>query len=230
MALGLQAAQNFPGILGTARFDAVAVQHLQCIQHGGGVLGPVAAGQGTKRAADQLLAVRFRDQNGESRVFGRDVGEALAQGQPRHDVDHIAKVDALLRPQARLVAQRYPAQPVLEGFRLALVGHFEGRHLLFLQPLAHGAQEVLCLREVDRLGAAARRRGQIQSGSIQGQKARDLLVAALQAEEQLVGQTVVAELRRVEGLDEVEVEIPVRLGRRPVVGRPEEHRTRGSLL
>jgi hypothetical protein len=33
---------------------------------------------------------------------------------------------------------------------------------------------------------------------------------------------LVAEARRLEGLDEVDVEVPRRLGRRPVVGRAEE--------
>ena len=78
MTLGLEAVQHLLRVAGAARLDAVAVEHLQRIQDGIGVLGAGAAGQRLERAADQLLAVGLGDQHREGGVLGRDVGEVLA--------------------------------------------------------------------------------------------------------------------------------------------------------
>jgi hypothetical protein len=48
------------------------------------------------------------------------------------------------------------------------------------------------------------------------------VVEAFEAEENLVGLALVLEFRRVEGLDEVDIEVALRLGRRAVVGRAKE--------
>ena len=142
--------------------------------------------------------------------------------RPEIDVHDVAEVDPLIGAKARLVAQRDALGPVLQGLGLALVGNLEGRHLLFLQPLAHVAQSVLGLVEIDGLGAAAGGGGKVLRCGVEGQMALDGVVEALQPEEHLIGLVVVAEPRRLERLDEVDVEIALGLCRRPVVRGTEE--------
>ena len=103
-----------------------------------------------------------------------------------------------------------------------MVGDLKGGHLFFLQPLAHGPQRVLRLREIDRLGAATGGGGQVQRRRIRRQMALEHVVQAREAEEDLVRQAVIGELRLVEGLDEVDVEIAFRLRRGAIIGRSKE--------
>ena len=139
-----------------------------------------------KRVPDQLLAVGLGDERREGRVLGRHIGELVVQREAGDDVHHIAEVDPLLRPKPGLVAQRDALGPLLQGLRLALIGDLEGCHLLFLQPLAHVAQGVFGLVEVDGLRAAAGGRREILSGSIEGEMTPDRIVEPLQPEEDLV--------------------------------------------
>jgi hypothetical protein len=166
-------------ITGTAGLDTVPVEHLQRIQDGIGVLGAGATRQRLERAADQLLAVGLSDQHRKDGVLGRDVGEVLLERQPGDHVDDVAEVGALIGAQAQLVADRDALGPLLQGLGLALVGNFEGGHLLFLQPLAHVAQGVLGLVEVDALGAAAGGRCEVLRGCVEGQVTLDGVVQAL---------------------------------------------------
>jgi hypothetical protein len=115
-----------------------------------------------------------------------------------------------------------PVTPGLQGLSLALVRDLVGGHLLVLQPLAHGLQGFLGLVQVDDLGAAAGGGRQVQRGGIGGQVAPNVIVRLLQPQEHLVGLVVVLELRRLEGVDEVDVELTFRLRRGSLVGGAEE--------
>ena len=161
MSLGLQAGENLLRVARARRIDAIAVQHLQRVEHSDGVFGPGAASERLQRIADQLPAVELGDQHRERRIFRRDLAELVVQRQPGDDVDDVAKVDSLLWSQPRLVSQGNALGPLLQGLRLALIGDLIGGHLLFLQPLAHVAQGVLGLVQIDRLRSAAGGRSQI---------------------------------------------------------------------
>ena len=222
MPLGLQAAQHFLRVARAPRLDAVAIQHLQRVEDGIGVLGAGAAGQCLQRVAHQLLSVGLGDQDREGRVLGRDLSKLLVERQAGDDVDDVAEVGALIRSQTEPVTDIDAFGPVLQVLGLALVGDLERGHLLFLQPLAHVAQCVFGFVQVDGLGAAAGGRGKVLCCGIKGQMALYGVVQAFEPDEHLIRLVLVAEARGLEGLNEVDVEIALGLGGGPVVRGSEE--------
>ena len=152
-------------------------------------------------------------------LLGRDVGEVLLERKPRDHVNDVAEVGALVGTQTQLVADRDALGPLLQGLGLTLVGDLVGRHLLFLQPLAHVAQGIFGLVEVDGLGAAAGGGREVLCGRVEGQVPPDGVVQALQAEEHLIRLAFVFEIRRLVGLQEVEVEISRWLGSGALIRR-----------
>ena len=59
---------------------------------------------------------------------------------------------------------------------LALIGHLESRHLLFLEPLAHGFNEVLRLGQIDGFGSSAGSGCQFLCGGVGRQEAFNVFV------------------------------------------------------
>ena len=70
VALGLEAVQHLLRVARVGGIDAVAVEQLQGIEDGGGVLGAGAAGQCAQGITDQLLAVGLGDQHRKGGVLG----------------------------------------------------------------------------------------------------------------------------------------------------------------
>ncbi|MNG32744.1 hypothetical protein D3C84_1188330 [compost metagenome] len=69
---------------------------------------------------------------------------------------------------------------------LALIGYLEGSHLLFLQPLAHGSQEILRLGVVDSLSTTTGSGCNIQRRRVGRQVALEIVVQAREPEEDLI--------------------------------------------
>ena len=105
MSLGLEAVEHFLRVTRTSRLDAVAIQHLQCVEDGIRVLGARAAGQRLQGIAHQLLAVGLGHQHRERRVFRRNLSKLLAERQARDNVDDVAEVGTLVASKAKPVSR-----------------------------------------------------------------------------------------------------------------------------
>ena len=90
------------------------------------------------------------------------------------------------------------------------------------QPCHKCLEKSVRLVLVDLLRAGAGRRRHLTSASIEPQRVLELLVAMRQFEKDFIGELLVLEVRRLERLEEVEVEVPWRLRRRTLVGCAEE--------
>src|SRR5690606_34817884 len=75
---------------------------------------------------------------------------------------------------------------------------------------------------VDLLRAAAGRRRHLTSAGVEPKGFVELLVSMDELEEDLIGELLVLEVRRLKRLEKVQVEVPWRLGRGPLVGCAEE--------
>src|SRR5271165_4511084 len=96
-----------------------------------------------------------------------------------------------------------------------------GRHI-FTQPGRKLPKLIGCLVFIDFLVAARRRRGLFTRAGIEAQHAVERGIALLQLEEDLVRLLLIFEIRSVERLKEIEIEISWGLRGGPLVGRPEE--------
>ena len=96
-----------------------------------------------------------------------------------------------------------------------------GRHML-AQPGRQRAELIGCLVFIDLLVAARGCRSLFARAGIKAQRAIERVVAVLQLEEDLVRLLLILEVRRVERLQEIEIEITRGLRGRPLVGRAEE--------
>ena len=113
-------------------------------------------------------------------------------------------------------------QPLDHLLGNALVDDLERGQHVGPQPRHERLEETVRLVLVDLLRAAAGRRRHLTSASVETQRVLELLVPVRQLEEDFIGELLVLEVRRLERLEEVEVEVPWRLGRGPLVGCAEE--------
>ena len=222
VALLLGDAEDVLGVLRPVGIEPLAVEKLQRVQHRGGLLGAVLSGDGAQGVLRGLGPVRSGDEHREERVFGSLVLEVGPKADARDGVHQVAEVDALMGADARKLADGLALGPLGQGLGAPLVGDLEGRGHVLLQPLHEVAQEVRRLGFVGGLGVARGGGRQVQGRGVTAKRRAELLVRVRQAQEQLVGLLLVLEVRRIEGLDEVEVEVPRRHRRGALVGRAEE--------
>ncbi|GIW56388.1 MAG: hypothetical protein KatS3mg082_2792 [Nitrospiraceae bacterium] len=93
---------------------------------------------------------------------------------------------------------------------------------MLLQPAHQVPQEPVGLGLVGGLGLTARDGGEVQRRGVVRQRRAELFVRAGEAKEHFVGLLLVLEVRRIERLDEVEIEITGRHGGRAFIGGAEE--------
>ena len=229
--LGLDGIEDELGVLRFVGVDLLAVEKLQGVQHGGGLLGAVLPGDGPQGVLRGLGAVVAGDQDRKERIVRGLVLEVRGQADPGDGVDQVAEIDGLVGRQAGQVADRFALGPFGHGLGAALIGDLEGIAHVLLQPLDQFLQEAVGLRFIGGLGVARGGGGKVQGGRIALQRGLEFLVGAFQAEENLVVDLVVLEARRIVGLDEVEVKVPLRHGGGALVGSAEkEVAGTGSLV
>ena len=181
------------------------------------------AGDGAEGVLRRLRAIAAGDVYRERRVFRRLIREVRCQADAGDGVHQVAEVDALVVGRAGEGADgRAALGPLKKRLGAPLVGHLEGVRHVALQPLHQSAQGFVGLCGVGVLGVAGGRGGQLQGGGVSPERGAEVLVHAGEAEEQLVGLLLVLEARRLERLQEVQVEIPRRHGGGAFVGRAEE--------
>ena len=159
------------------------------------------------------------EKNGYSGAWSWKCGPKTDAGDGVHQV---AEVDALMGADAGKLPDGLALGPFGERLGAPLVGDLEGRGHVLLQPLHQVAQEIRRLGFVGGLGVARGGGCKVQGRGVIPERGAEFLVRVRQAQEQLVGFLLVLEMRRVKGLDEVEVEVPRRHGRGSFVGRAEE--------
>ncbi len=232
VALLLGDAEDVLGVLGPVGVEPFAVEQLQGIQHRGGLLGAVLPGDGAQGVLSGLGPVRSGDEHREERVFGSLVLEFRSKTDARDGVHQVAEVDALVGADAGKLADGLALGPLGQRLGASLVGDLEGRGHVLLEPLHEVAQEVGRLGFVGGFGVARGGGCEVQGRGVTSKRGAEFLVRVRQAQEQLVGFLLVLEVRRVEGLDKVEVEVPRRHRRGALVGRAEEEVTlaRGLAL
>ena len=224
MALGPDGVEDELGVLGFVGIDLFAVEQFQGIQYGRGLLGAVRSRDGPQGVLRGLGAVVAGDQDREERVVLGLIGEVRRQADPGNGVDQVAEVDGFVGRDSGQPTDsaHFFLCPGAHGLCLALVGDFKGIHDVRLQPLDQLFQKTVGLGFVGGLGVARGGGGKVQRGGIVFQRGLELLVDAFQAEEDLVTGLVILELGRIVGLDEIEVEVPLRHGGGALVGSAEE--------
>jgi len=152
--LGLDGIEDELGVLRLVGVDLLAVEQLQGVQHGGGLLGAVLPGDGSQGVLRGLGAVVAGDQDREERVVRGLVLEVRCQADTGDGVHQVAEVDSLVRRQARQVADGFALGPFGHGLGAALIGDLEGIAHVLLQPLDQLLQETVGLRFIGGLGMA----------------------------------------------------------------------------
>ena len=222
MALLLGDTEDVLGVLGPVGIEPLTVEKLQGIQHRGSLLGAVLSGDGAQGVLRGLGPVRSGDEHREERVFGSLVLENCPQTDARGGVHQVAEVDALVGADAGKLPDGLTLDPFGQGLGAPLVGDLEGRGHVLLEPLHEITEEVRCLGLVGGLGVARSGGRKVQGCGIASKRGAELLVRVRQAQEQLLGFLLVLEMRRVKGLDEIEVEVPLRHRCGAFVGCAEE--------
>ena len=148
MALRLQPVQDLQGITRLRRIDPIAVEHLEPIKDDNSILGAGSTSQHAKRVADQLLSVGLGHKSREPRILWCNLPELVVQREAGNRIHHVTEVDTLFWAKPRLFSKRDAFGPLLQRLGLTLIGYLKGRHLFFLQPLAHVAQSILGLVEI----------------------------------------------------------------------------------
>jgi len=152
--LGLDGIENELGVLRLVGVDLLAVEQLQGVQHGGGLLGAVLPGDGSQGVLRCLGAVVAGDQDREERVVRGLVLEVRCQADTGDGVHQVAEVDSLVRRQARQVADGFALGPFGHGLGTALIGDLEGIAHVLLQPLDQFFQKTVGFRFIGDLGVA----------------------------------------------------------------------------
>ena len=152
--LGLDGIEDELGVLRLVRVDLLAVEQLQGVQHGGGLLGAVLPGDGPQGVLRGLGAVVAGDQDREERVVRGLVLEVRSQADTGDGVDQVAEVDGLVGRQAGQVADGFALGPFGHGLGAALISDLEGIAHMLLQPLDQLLQEAVGLRFIGGLGMA----------------------------------------------------------------------------
>ena len=213
MAFLAQSIEHALAVPRVARLERFAVQQLQRIQDRGALLALHAACDPSQRFLGRLIAVLPCDQDAEDRVLGTPVGEMRRQQR------RTCRVDVVLD---RRVRRQLAANDFQQALRSSLMHDFDGGRHMLAQPGRKRSQLIGRLVLVDFLVAARGGCSLFARASIEAQRAIKCGVAVFQLEEDLVCLLLVLEIRRVERLQEIEVEIAWRLRGRTLVGRPKE--------
>ncbi len=176
----------------------------------------------SKRILCRLFAIRTCDEHREAGVLGRLVLKVCGQDDAGDGVHQVAEVDPLMGSYPGQLADGLALGPLHQRLGASLVGHLEGIGHVLLQPAHQVPQESVSLGFVGSLGVAARGGREIQCCGVVRQRGPELFVRVGQAKEHFIGLLLVLEVRRIERLDEVEVEITGRYRRRALVGSAEE--------
>ena len=234
MPLLLEDVQDVRGVLGAVRIEPLAIEELQGVEHGGRLLGAILSGDDAQGVLCRLLAVLARDEHREVGILGRLVLKVCGQDDAGDGVYQVTEVDPLVGSEPGQLADGLALGPFHQRLGASLVGHLEGIGHVLEKPAHQVPQDPLGLGLVGGLCVAARGGREIQRRGVVRQRGPKLFAclprrSALrrrqvrgQAKEHFIGLLLVLEVRRIERLDEVEVEITGRHGCRALVGSAEE--------
>ena len=180
VALLLGDAEDVLGVLRPVGIEPLAVEKLQRVQHGRGLLRAVLPGDGAQGVLRGLGPVRSGDEHREEGVLGSLVLEMGPKTDARDGVHQVAEIDALVGADARQLADRLALGPFGQGLGAPLIGDLEGRRPCSSAAMHEIAQEARRLGFVGGLGMARGGGGQVQGRGIVPQRRAELLVRVRQ--------------------------------------------------
>ena len=143
--LGLDGIKDKCSVLRFVGGNLLAVEQLQGVQHGGGLLGTVWPGDGPQSVLRSLCAVVAGDQDREKWIVRGLVLEVRSQADTGDSVDQVAEVDGLVGRQAGQITDGFALGPFGHRLGASLICDLEGIPHVHLQPLNQLFQKTIGL-------------------------------------------------------------------------------------